>query len=194
MNIATIIRLPQHIKKLVKLYRFKKYVHLGKNVVISHLSNVLIDNDSSIEISDDCEIHCTLSAKYGCRIKIGKNVSIRGYTLISGINEIIIGDCVVISNNVHIYDNNNHPTSASKRRIMMENQFINPDLKSHKWSESSPVIIKDNVWIGERATILKGVTIGEGAIIGCDSVVTKDVPPYHIAAGNPAKILKEIEH
>lgn len=54
--------------------------------------------------------------------------------------------------------------------------------------------IEDNVWIGENAVILKGVQIGRGSIIACNAVVTKDVPPYTIAAGNPARIVKDIPH
>ena len=57
---------------------------------------------------------------------------------------------------------------------------------------SSPVIIENDAWIGFNATILKGVKIGEGAIIGAASVVTKDVAPYTIVAGNPAKLIREI--
>ncbi|WP_279158935.1 acyltransferase [Muribaculum intestinale] len=53
--------------------------------------------------------------------------------------------------------------------------------------------MEDNVWIGERATILKGVSIGHGSIIACDSVVTKAIPPNSIAAGNPAKVVKKID-
>jgi acetyltransferase-like isoleucine patch superfamily enzyme len=55
------------------------------------------------------------------------------------------------------------------------------------------IIIEDKVWIGFNVIILKGVKIGEGAVIGAGSVVTKDVPPYHIVAGNPAKIIKKIK-
>lgn len=53
-----------------------------------------------------------------------------------------------------------------------------------------PVIIEDNVWIGEKTSILPGVHIGQGSIIGANSVVTKDVPAYSVVAGNPAKIIK----
>ena len=55
-----------------------------------------------------------------------------------------------------------------------------------------PIVIKDKAWIGFNSIILKGVTIGEGAIVGAGSVVTKDVPPYTIVAGNPARIVREI--
>lgn len=58
---------------------------------------------------------------------------------------------------------------------------------------SAPVIIEDDVFIGARSIVLKGVTIGQGAVIGAGSVVTKSIPPRVIAAGNPAKVIKTIE-
>jgi acetyltransferase-like isoleucine patch superfamily enzyme len=56
----------------------------------------------------------------------------------------------------------------------------------------APIHIQDKAWIGYGVSILKGVTIGEGAIIGAASVVTKDIPPYSIAAGNPAQIIRQL--
>lgn len=55
-----------------------------------------------------------------------------------------------------------------------------------------PVIIGDNVWIGDKATILPGVTVGEGAVIAANAVITKDVPAFSMVAGNPAIIIKQI--
>ena len=60
-------------------------------------------------------------------------------------------------------------------------------------SDNKPVFIEDNVWIGEFASVLKGVHIGLGSIVASNSVVVKDVPPYSIVAGNPAKVVKRIE-
>jgi galactoside O-acetyltransferase len=59
------------------------------------------------------------------------------------------------------------------------------------WSDEKPVVIEDDVWIGSRVTILGGVTIGRGSIIGASSVVTKSCPPYSIVAGNPAQVVKK---
>ena len=59
-----------------------------------------------------------------------------------------------------------------------------------QYSDSKPVKINNNVWIGRYATILKGVSIGEGSIVACNALVTKDVPPYSVVAGNPARVVK----
>ena len=61
-------------------------------------------------------------------------------------------------------------------------------------TSKGPVIIGDNVWIGDKATILGGVTIGESVIIAANSVVTKDVPPYSVVAGIPAKVIKKMNN
>ena len=58
-------------------------------------------------------------------------------------------------------------------------------------TSKGPVIIGNNVWIGDKATVLPNVTIGDGAVIAANAVVTKDVPPYSIVAGNPAKVIKQ---
>ena len=55
------------------------------------------------------------------------------------------------------------------------------------------VVIGENVWIGDKATILPGVSIGDGAVIGANAVVTKDVPPYSVVVGNPAKIINKVK-
>ena len=87
-------------------------------------------------------------------------------------NHIEIGENVIISENVIIRDSDNHQITGGN-------------------SMFAPVIIKDNAWIGMSAIILKGVTVGEGAIVAAGSVVTKDVPPHTIVAGVPARVIKK---
>jgi acetyltransferase-like isoleucine patch superfamily enzyme len=111
------------------------------------------------------------------RIIIGENVGISGAT-ISGSN-IKIGKNVLIGSGVLITDTDAHP--------------IHPFLRNEsKFIKSSPVVIEDDVFIGARTMILKGVTIGSGSVIGAGSVVIKDIPPMSIAAGNPAKVICKI--
>lgn len=116
----------------------------------------------------------------------------RGGTHIGAVESIIIGDDVIIAGNTHIYDNNNHPTDPGRRLEMSRSGDFYGPLWSWAQSDHKPIIIEDNVWIGERCAILKGVRIGKGAIVGCNSVVTHDVPEYSIVAGNPAKVVKEL--
>lgn len=135
----------------------------------------------------------TLYASENGRLDIGDHFYLGNNSLIGSEKSIKIGRCVIISNDVRIYDNNNHPTSPKAREIMSLNGFSN-DNWSWKHSESAPVVIEDNVWIGQYSTILKGVTVGKGSIVATRAVVTKDVPPYTIVAGNPAKVVKKIQY
>ena len=120
-----------------------------------------------------------------------------GFTYIHSVDSIRIGDCVIVSNHVRIMDNNSHPTDPEKRMEMsiagaeQEDGSVSP-LWDPSLSAHAPIVIEDNVWIGEFASILKGVTIGKGSVIGAHSVVTKDVPPYSIVAGNPARVVKSL--
>ncbi len=106
---------------------------------------------------------------------------------------ITIGDCVMISHDVFIYDNNNHPLNPRARHELLMSRF-RADLNSWQNSASAPVVIGDDVWIRFDVIVLKGVTIGRGAIIGAGSMVTKDVPPFAVAAGNPCRVIKVLEN
>lgn len=78
------------------------------------------------------------------------------------------------------------------REKMCESGFTS-ELWQWKYSAHSPVKIGDNVWIGEKSTILKGVTIGNGSIVACNSVVTHDVEENTVVAGNPARLVKKLK-
>lgn len=107
-------------------------------------------------------------------VKIGKNVYINSNLLAMARGGITIGDNVMIAANVQLISNNHDPYD----RMVLT---------------CKPVWIKDYAWIGAGATILSGVSIGRYAIIGAGSVVTKDVPDYGVAVGNPAKVIRILD-
>jgi acetyltransferase-like isoleucine patch superfamily enzyme len=131
-------------------------------------------------------------------ITIGDNTFIGNSKLIC-INGISIGSFVTIAWNVTIYDHDSHSLNYIDRRKDVDRQMSDYNqgrsfIHSKDWStvKSAPIIIKDDVWIGMNSIILKGVTIGEGAVVAAGSVVTKNVPPWCVVGGNPARVIKEI--
>jgi acetyltransferase-like isoleucine patch superfamily enzyme len=123
------------------------------------------------------------------RIVIGNNVFIGGDTIVDCAINIIIEDDVLVSYQCIIQDSDNHNIRYSLRKNdnsdWMNNRYHNWDITPKK-----PVKISKGSWIGARVIILKGVTIGEGAVVGAGSIVTKDVPDWSVVAGNPAKVIR----
>ena len=116
---------------------------------------------------------------------IGDNVSFSEYVHIGCVNHIQIGNNVLLGSKIYITDHNH----GIYRGQYPDKPDVPPRLR--KLTTDEPVIIEDNVWIGEFCTILPGVTIGYGSIIGTHSTVTHDIPPYSIAVGSPAKVVKQ---
>lgn len=114
---------------------------------------------------------------YGCNIHIGNNFFANFSLTILDEASVTIGDNVFIGPNVSIYTAC-HPLEAEARNTGIE------------WAE--PVIIGNSVWIGGNVTILPGVTVGDNSVIGAGSVVTKDVAPNTVVAGNPARVIKHV--
>ena len=112
-------------------------------------------------------------------------------SLISCAKSIIIGDDVLIASGGYIADHNSHPIDFRHR----ENDVVDWMRGRKNWSNVrvEEIIIESKVWIGWGVTVLRGVHIGEGAVIGAGSVVTRDVPRYTLFAGNPARELRKIE-
>ena len=131
--------------------------------------------------------------KHG-KVKIGNYnwASIR--TQIVCANSVQIGNYCMFARDVYISDTNEHPIDPMLR-LEYTKKYWEDSVSPERYIgvENSAVIIGNNVWIGERAIILKGVTIGDGAIIAAGAVVTKSVPSNSVAAGNPARIVKSIE-
>jgi acetyltransferase-like isoleucine patch superfamily enzyme len=114
-------------------------------------------------------------------LTIGNNVGM-SFTAISCQKEITIHNNVMIGGGTCIYDSDFHPLNATLRNSNQRDTIM-----------VAAVIIEENVFVGTNSTVLKGVTIGRNSIIGACSVVTKDVPPNEIWAGNPAKFIKKLD-
>ena len=137
-----------------------------------------------------------IGSKLQNKVTVSGNVIIGEYTTISGpntfiysrINAIKIGNYCSIAPGVYIqefYHDYNRPSSYYIYRNIF-NENIQNDIYS-----KGQITIEDDVWIGANTIILSGITIGRGAVIGAGSVITKDIPQYTIAAGNPCRIIKQ---
>lgn len=116
--------------------------------------------------------------RYTPELIIGDNVSVNYYCHIGCLNRIVIGDNVMMGSYVLIEDHA-HGKEPSETPVAQRELY-----------SKGPIIIEDNVWIGDHACILAGVTIGRCSIIGANAVVTRDIPPYSVAVGAPAKVVK----
>ena len=133
-------------------------------------------------------------------IRLGNRVHIGGNTKLISIDGIFIEDDVTIAWECTIYDHDSHPLAWSERARDTQKEIESwkaglPAIANKDWTKVShaPIRICRGAWLGFGVTVLKGVTIGEGAVVGAMSVVTKDVPPFKIVAGNPARIVREID-
>jgi acetyltransferase-like isoleucine patch superfamily enzyme len=170
--------------------RTSKSVSVGDATQLQwrRVRNVL-DNQLQIGSNSIINANITFEEKNGV-LSVGHRCFIGRSDLIC-YRRIRIGDDVIISWGVTIVDHDSHAINWEDRRHDVANWA-----KGQKCWDSvmhSPVIVEDKVWIGFDATILKGVTIGEGAVIGARSVVTKDIPPYTVAVGNPAKVVRNLK-
>jgi acetyltransferase-like isoleucine patch superfamily enzyme len=152
------------------------------------------DNIKKIIISGKSFINGELLIyKHGGEILIGEHCFIGENTKIWSAKRIIIGNRVLIAHNVNIHDSNDHPVDANLRHQHFKDILFKGHVNAIDLDEKE-INIEDDVWIGFNATILKGLNIGRGAIVGACSVVTKDVPPYSIVVGNPAKVVKYLKN
>lgn len=129
------------------------------------------------------KIGTNVTIHHGCKflflqnISLGNNVFINFDTTIDGQGGVTIGDNVTIGPDCNIWTTN-HVTSDLSKPINTQGM------------KAKPIIIHEDVWIGVNTIVLPGVTIGRGAVIGAGAVVTKDIPDYAIAVGNPANVIK----
>lgn len=143
-----------------------KRIKIGANSVISDFNTIAVINERNSKFTES-------------ELIIGRNTYVGEFNNIrAGGGTIRIGDNCSISQHITIVASNH---GIAKEKLIRKQPSI---------TENNFVVIEDDVWIGANSVILPGVIIGIGAVVGAGAVVTKNIPPYAIAAGNPAKVLK----
>lgn len=156
----------------------RRFVEIGENNILG--CEIRFESDAGmVTIGDECYI---------------------GPSLLICHNNITIGSHVTIAWGCTIYDHNSHSLDYLERRKDIQRELKNLRNKTNfigdkDWTtvKSAPIVIEDDVWIGMNVIVLKGVKIGEGAVVAAGSVVTKDVPAWTVVAGNPAVVVKNLK-
>ncbi len=184
---------------MIKRYGLLGSVRLAKNWVLTRILfpharlvrfPIYVRGSSSIQFSDGLttgvNVRLDAAAPRGGSpvLFIGRNVQINDSVHIGAIEKVVIGDHVLIASRVFISDHNHGS-------YQLQDDLSVPEIPpADRPLSSRPVHIGNNVWLGEQVCILPGVTVGDGAIVGANSVVTRDIPPNSIAAGNPARVIR----
>ncbi len=166
------------------------------NIVVAPAAKVSYRN---LRLSENCRLvvgegsifeGAIAFEREGAEVTIGKNSSIND-SLIACACRIEIGDDVLVSWGCTIFDHDSHSSRWSERRNDVRDMRQN---NKKDWTHVAikPVKIGNKCWIGTHAIVLKGVEIGEGAVVAAGAVVTKDVLPWTIVGGNPANLIREI--
>ena len=158
---------------------------VGERLSLSLMPEVI--GHASVTIGDDVSIYGKFGIFTGrvfdrAEVRIGSRVTIGHQVIISCNKQVIIEDDVYISGSCTVSDNDGHP-------LDMQQRISGSPPPAER---TFPVKLCRGAWIGAGSFILKGVTVGEGGIVGANSVVTKDVPPYTVVAGNPAVVVKRL--
>lgn len=185
-----VIALWEHIHNLIQ----RKYCIVGNDTKFYRQSKIMnmSNKNNNIKIGRGGHVRGELLVyPYRGKIEIGDDCYVGEGTRIWSEKRISIGNRVLIAHDVDIHDCNDHPVEKSARHnhflsIIREGFSKDFDLNGQE------ICIQDDVWIGFGACIMKGVTIGEGAVIAAHAVVTRDVPSGVVVGGNPAHIIKTI--
>lgn len=188
-----------------EIHRHPYLMKVGKSSLLMPSARIDCRVDNGIQrvsIGEDCLLGCTFifESDQGS-VAIGNRTFINGGTQLISRSKIVIGDDVTIAWGVWLYDHDSHSLDwrlrAEDIRSQIEDVRAGKDFITNKdWSSvrAAPIHICDKAWIGMNVIILKGVTVGEGAVVGAGSVVTHDVSPWTVVAGNPAREVKKLPH
>jgi acetyltransferase-like isoleucine patch superfamily enzyme len=169
--------------------RHSRAVQIGRGTTVAwrRLKRV---SGNMLSVGEDSIIHAYISfEENGGKIHIGNRTFVGRSNLVC-YRSLVIGDDVIMSWGITVVDHDSHSIEWTKR----QHDVLDWGKGKKNWAHvaHAPVVIGNKVWVGFNVSILKGVMIGEGAVIGACSVVTRDVPPYSVAVGNPAKVIRSL--
>lgn len=176
-------------RTLYTLYKKKKFAACGK---ITLMPRINVIGGQHIYIGDRVFVakDCVLATwpkhnglEFHPQIIIEDEVTIGEGAHITAINKIVISKGTLLGKYVTISDNSHGQSTFDELIIRPTKRCL---------FSKGPVVIEENVWIGDKATILPNIIIGKGSIIGAGAIVTKNVPPYSVVVGNPGKVIKTI--
>jgi acetyltransferase-like isoleucine patch superfamily enzyme len=186
------LSLPSRLRELLYARRLRDYCDadttatLGKTTIIHNpYDRAAVKIGSQTLFLGEINL-----VREGASVEIGEWSFVGPGAKLWSMGRISIGSRVQISHGVHVFDNNSHSLSAVDRSRGFEGLRTMASCPREPVVHS-PVRIEDDVWIGFNAAILKGVTVGQGAVVGASSVVTKNVAPFTVVAGNPARKVGE---
>ena len=175
-------------------FRGRRRCEAGEGVVFHPGARIDNNRPESRAICIGAESHIRgqlLTFAHGGRIELGSWCYLGEHSRVWSGLSVSIGHRVLLSHNVNVFDNLTHPLSASARHEQFRAIVKHGHPDSIDLGERA-VIIEDDVLVGCLSVVLPGVHIGRGAVIGAGSIVTSDVPPWTIFAGNPARMVREL--
>lgn len=201
----SIVNILKRLSQKRMLNKFGKFMQLSDKSVYEIGFSVDLRKPSEGKIYLEVEADCVIGGIFvfetsSGKIKIGKRTLISGSSMLVSKTSIIVGNDVIIAGGTILYDHDSHSVDWELRKNDVKQQVIDyfetGDQLFHKeWEnvKTSQIVIEDGVWIGRDVMILKGVTVGNHSVIGARSVVTRDVEPWTLVAGNPAQVIRRLK-
>jgi acetyltransferase-like isoleucine patch superfamily enzyme len=173
---------------------YRRYCIIGENSVLHSEAEIFnnLNDKERIIIGDFTHIRGQLlTFGHGGKITIGDYCYVGRNSYVWSAKSVKIGDRVLISHNCNVFDNDTHPLDPVKRHEQFKEIITRGQPKQIDLDEQE-IVIQNDVMIGANSIILKGVRVGEAAVVAAGSVVTKDVPDWTVVAGNPAIVINTI--